>query len=164
MPEEPHGPVDLVVVGGSSVPQVARKVTESRYRDRVKYPVYPSDSSSSAERRVTVDASAFNAMVYEEHHDPPRIEDILFEESLGKILSSGDFQKGFFQIPISRDIGKFLGFQVNGRTYEYTRILSFIESCRQHSQGRSRKKTNNLTTVASIRQTSQLWIRVLIIF
>jgi ribonuclease HI len=72
--------------------------------------------------RICVDAAAFNRIVCEEHHDPPRIESFLFDESLGGIFSSFDFYHGYLQIMLAVETSKFLGIQINGETYEYRRM------------------------------------------
>jgi ribonuclease HI len=72
--------------------------------------------------RICVDASALNGVLLDEHHDPPRLEHLLFEESTGGLFSVIDLKNGFLQILLALASSQFLGIQINNRTYVYRRL------------------------------------------
>jgi ribonuclease HI len=72
--------------------------------------------------RICLDASALNQLLLEEHNDPPRLEDMLFEESAGGILSAIDFREGYLQLELDPESSHFLGIQIDGMTYVYRRL------------------------------------------
>ena len=76
----------------------------------------------SGEIRICIDGSALNKILTPQHHESRNIETILFEESKGSMFSTFDFSQGFLQIQLDPESAKFLGFQVDGTTYEYAKL------------------------------------------
>ncbi len=55
-------------------------------------------------------------------NNPLKIEDLLFEESVGELYSTLDFQDGFLQILLHEDCWKYLGFEVEGQVFMFKRL------------------------------------------
>jgi ribonuclease HI len=77
---------------------------------------------SNGEIRICLDASGLNKVLTKVHHDPRKIENILFEESTGALYSLFDFSQGFHQIELDKSASYFLGFQIDGVTYAYKKL------------------------------------------
>ena len=72
--------------------------------------------------RVCLDGFGVNEILYDEHHNAPKVEDVLFEAEDAEFMSSFDFAQGFLQLETDEERGKLLGFEFEGTAYEYCRL------------------------------------------
>ena len=74
--------------------------------------------------RMCHDLRQLNKQIIQIHTKPDDIDQILRQFGKEKIISSIDFTKAFWQIPITRNSKKFLGFSIGTRTFVF-RVLPY---------------------------------------
>lgn len=81
--------------------------------------------------RLCIDASALNNILRMQHHNPPCIENILFEEvSNNSLISTLYFRNGFLQLLLDSVSQELLGFEYEGTIYTMLRLPFGCFQCR----------------------------------
>ncbi len=79
-------------------------------------------TKKNGKTRVCVDATGLNKILEYANNNPPKIENLLFEENIGPYYTCLDFRDGFMQIPLHPDSYKLLAFEFEGQIYAMMRL------------------------------------------
>lgn len=76
----------------------------------------------SGEIRLCMNPKTLNTRLKDDHTEPPYLERIITMGHNSRWHTALDFRNGFWQLPVDPESQKYLGIEVEGATFEYTRI------------------------------------------